>query len=150
MGLKHRINWYSLGQTYVRQPGIQGIRPSKITHLSLGANHSLRNKRAWVLVNFSRIRLCDPVDCSPPGSSVHGILQTRTLKWVAMPFFRGSFRPRDRTAISWGSCTAGGFIYLFIYFTAESLGKPRNKQRSADNQRLANAQMQHFHLRILS
>ena len=40
--------------------------------------------------------------------------------------------------------------YLFIYFTAESLGKPRNKQRSANNQRLANAQMQRFHLRILS
>ena len=30
--------------------------------------------------------LCDPVDCGPPGSSVHGILQVRTLEWVAMPF----------------------------------------------------------------
>ena len=34
---------------------------------------------------------CNPVDCSPPGSSVHGILQARTLEWVAMPFFRGIF-----------------------------------------------------------
>ena len=33
--------------------------------------------------------LCDPVDCSPPGSSVHGILQARILEWVAMPSFRG-------------------------------------------------------------
>ena len=34
--------------------------------------------------------LCDPVDCSPPGSSVHGILQARILEWVAIPFTRGS------------------------------------------------------------
>ena len=33
--------------------------------------------------------LCDPVDCSPPGSSVHGILQARILEWVAISFFRG-------------------------------------------------------------
>ena len=32
--------------------------------------------------------LCDPVDCSPPGSSVHGILQARILEWVAIPFSR--------------------------------------------------------------
>ena len=37
--------------------------------------------------------LCDPMDCSPPGSSVHGILQTRTLKWAAMPSCRGSSQP---------------------------------------------------------
>ena len=36
------------------------------------------------------LTLCDPVDCSPPSSSVHGILQARTLEWVAMPFSRGS------------------------------------------------------------
>ena len=34
--------------------------------------------------------LCDPTDCSPPGSSVHGILQARTLEWVAISFSRGS------------------------------------------------------------
>ena len=34
--------------------------------------------------------LCNPVDCSPPGSSVHGIFQARTLKWATTPFFRGS------------------------------------------------------------
>ena len=42
----------------------------------------------------SCLTLCDPVDCSPPGSSVDGILQTRTLDWVAMPSSRGSSRPR--------------------------------------------------------
>ena len=39
--------------------------------------------------------LCDPVDCSPPGSSVHGILQARILEWVAVSFSRGSSPPRD-------------------------------------------------------
>ena len=42
----------------------------------------------------------DPVDCSPPGSSVHGILQARILKWVTISFSRGSPRPRDRTRVS--------------------------------------------------
>ena len=45
----------------------------------------------------SCLTLCDPVDCSPPGSSVQGILQARILEWVAMPSSRGSSRPKDRT-----------------------------------------------------
>ena len=44
--------------------------------------------------------LCYPMDCSPPGSSVHGILQARILEWVAMTSFRGSSRTKDRTHIS--------------------------------------------------
>ena len=44
--------------------------------------------------------LCDPVDCSPPGSSVRGILQARILEWVAISFSRGSSRLRDRTQVS--------------------------------------------------
>ena len=40
------------------------------------------------------------MDCSPPGSSVHGILQARVLEWVAIPFSRGSSRPRDWTQVS--------------------------------------------------
>ena len=44
-----------------------------------------------VLVTQSRLTLCDPMDCSPPGSSVHGILQARILEQVAMPFLQGIF-----------------------------------------------------------
>jgi len=44
--------------------------------------------------------LCDPMNCSPPGSSVYGILQARILEWVAISFSRGSSRPRDRTQVS--------------------------------------------------
>ena len=43
----------------------------------------------------SRPTVCDPIDSSPPGSSVHGVLQARILEWVAMPSSRGSFRPGD-------------------------------------------------------
>ena len=48
----------------------------------------------------SCLTLCHPMDYSPPGSSVHGVLQTRILEWVAIPFSRGSSRPRDRTSVS--------------------------------------------------
>ena len=53
-----------------------------------------RNK---VLVAQSCPTLCDPMDCSPPGSSVHGILQARILEWITMPSSRGSSWPRDWT-----------------------------------------------------
>lgn len=51
--------------------------------------------------------LCNLMDCSLPGSSVHGFLQAGRLEWVAIPFFRGSSRPRDRTGVS---CIAGRFL----------------------------------------
>ena len=57
-----------------------------------------------VLVAQSCPILCDPMECSPPGSSVLGILQARILEWVAIPFSRESSWPRDWT---WVSCIAG-------------------------------------------
>ena len=54
--------------------------------------------------------LCAPMDCSPKGSSVHGILQARILEWVAMSSSRGSSQPRDQIHIYCGSCVAGGFF----------------------------------------
>ena len=62
--------------------------------------------------------LCDPVDCSLPGSPVHGILQARVVERVAIPFSRESSQPRDQTHVSCSSCIAGGF------FTGEPPGKP--------------------------
>ena len=54
------------------------------------------------------LTLCNSMEYSPPGSSVHGILQARILEWdsITIPFPRGFFQPRDRT---WVSCIAGGF-----------------------------------------
>ena len=52
----------------------------------------------WLVKSLSRVRLfCDPIDCSPPGSSVHGIFQARLLQWVAISFSRESSQPKDRT-----------------------------------------------------
>ena len=50
-------------------------------------------------VTQSCLTLCDPMDCSLSGSSVHGIFQARVLEWVAISFFRGSSQPRDRTQV---------------------------------------------------
>ena len=55
--------------------------------------------------------LCDLMDCSPSGFSVHGILQARILERVAIPFSRGSSWPRDWT---WVSSTGGGFFTIWI------------------------------------
>ena len=54
--------------------------------------------------------VCDPTDCSLPGSSIHGIFQARVLEWVAISFSRGSSWPRDRT---WVSHTAGRLFTIW-------------------------------------
>ena len=63
-----------------------------------------------VLVTQSCPTLCSPIDCSQPGSSVHGILQERILEWVAISFSRGSSQSRDWT---WVSCFAGSFLKVW-------------------------------------
>ena len=52
------------------------------------------------MTDESREGVCHPMDCSPPGSSVHGILQVRMLEWVAMPSSMESSQPRDWTGAS--------------------------------------------------
>ena len=61
--------------------------------------------------------LCDPMDCGPPGFSVHGIFQARVPEWLTISFSRGSSRPRDRTQVSRiaGRC-----------FTSEPPGKQKH------------------------
>ena len=69
-----------------------------------------------VLVAQPCLTLCDLMDYSPPGSSVHGILQMRILEWVTVPFSRESSRPRDRT---WLSCMTGRLFT--VWATGEAL-----------------------------
>ena len=65
------------------------------TRLSSACTH------IWSKVkSLSRVRLCDPMDCSLQGSSVHGVFQARVLDWVAISFSRGSSQLRDRTWVS--------------------------------------------------
>ena len=54
----------------------------------------------WKLVAQLYLTLCDPMNCSPSGFSAHGILLARILEWIAIPFSKGSFQPRDQTWIS--------------------------------------------------
>ena len=69
-----------------------------------------------LLVTKSYLTLCDPVDLSPPGSSVHWVFQARILKWVAIPFSRGSSKSRIQTQVY---CIAGRFFTLWA--TKEAL-----------------------------
>ena len=78
-------------------------------------NHSVIHLKVKLLVTQSGLILCDPLDCSLPVSSVHGILQARILEWVAIPFSKESSQSRDQT---WVSHPAGRF------FTTEPPGKP--------------------------
>ena len=77
---------------------------------------------SWVVGFFRSVShvwlFCNPMDCSLPGSSVHGILQARILEWVAIFFSEGSSRPTDQTHISCISCVTVRF------FTTAPLGKP--------------------------
>ena len=82
-----------------------------------------------VLVAQSCPTLCDPMEYSPPGSSVHGILQPRTLEWVAISFSRGSSQPRDWTQVLLhcrqtlyhlshkGSLSSHLFVCMYIHYT---------------------------------
>ena len=82
---------------------------------------------------FSCVWLCDPTECSPPGSSTFGILQARILEWVAMPSSKGSSQPRDRTQVShiagrfftiWATREAQEYWSRVTYPSPEGLPNP--------------------------
>ena len=102
-----------------------------VLHLFLTFHVSSSRRRSWALQDESNTRsllparvrvqslqscltLYDPVDCSPPGSSVHGILQARILECLALPSSRGSSQPRDQTRVSYVSALAGRFFTISI------------------------------------
>ena len=86
-------------QPWGRCSGDRGFLPFCWLRLCIGATDDefLQSKDAWVP---SHIQLWDPMDCSPPGSPVHGISQPRALEWVAISSSRVSSQSRDQTYIS--------------------------------------------------
>ena len=70
----------------------------------------------WKWKLLSCVQLCDPMDCSPSGSSAHGIFQARILEWVATPFSRESSWLRDRTRVS---CIVGRFFTIWATWEAQ-------------------------------
>ena len=77
--------------------------------------HVLIEVKVWVAQ--SCLTLCNPMDCGPPSSSVHGILQARVLQWAAISSSRRTFWPRDQT---WVSCIAGRFFTVWAIREAHS------------------------------
>ena len=79
--------------------------------------------RAWLLVDRLQclclqllqacLSLCNPMDCSPPDSSVHGIFRARILDWFAISFSRGSSQPKDGTSLSCVSCISRQILHCW-------------------------------------
>jgi len=107
--LKYQFSWYK----EYKRPRWHSLGSSPRLSLSSPvALDSSRSPRAVLcLVARLCLPLCNPMDYSLPGSSVHGILQARILEWVAISFSRGSSRPRDWTHNSCVSCTARQVLY---------------------------------------
>ena len=108
---------------YAIQQLIWNSRPHKSLHTHVYS--SFIQKLKAMKMSFSTAKslqlcltLCNHMDYSPLGSSVHGILQTRILEWVATPFSRGSPQPRART---WVSCIGGRFFTIWDIREAPSL-----------------------------
>ena len=101
------------GRNLTLKPGQPGLG----YELHPPLTNSMLNKESESEVVQSCPTLWDPMDCSPPRSSVHGISQTRILQWDAMPSSRGSSRPRDRTHISYISCIVTKYIPIIIPFS---------------------------------
>ena len=118
------LNWTELSslQEYLANPDLaerfqdwcSKVQDSLGFHVTVGYHASDLVSGSLVLILFKSacvcakllqlcLTLCNPMDCSLPGSSVHGFLQVRILEWSAMPSSSGSFQPRDRPSISLAS-----------------------------------------------
>ena len=94
------------------------------------------------IIVLSRVRLCDPMDCNPPDSSVHGIFQTRMLEWVAISYFKESSWPRDWTIPSVSPALQEDSL------PAEPSGKPHcvNNQQQFHSSQLTDPEVAHLDL----
>ena len=87
--------------------------------------------------------LCDPVDCSPPGSSVHGIILARILELVTISFSRGSSLPRDHTHISCSSCIVRQILYHWATLDQNNCTSIRFSSVTQSCQTLRPRELQH-------
>ena len=101
-------------------------------------------KHEWVIVAQSCLTLCNPMDGSPPGSSVHGILQARLLEWVAVSFSSISMRGKCNRLLSieeerlcWTNIIKGKFLGGLTDNKMERLGavNKADRIRSIENAR---------------
>ena len=99
-GFTHLKWWTMLADIGKSHPSFQNFLTIRIIYISI-----------CVCSVLSRIQLWQPMHCSLPGSSVHGISQARTLEWVAISYSRESSWPRDRTPISYVCCIGRQILY---------------------------------------
>ena len=98
-------------KTQSKSQSLDNAKPGpRVQFHPVSPGHPITHVRACVLLLQSCLTLCDPMDCSPPGSSVHGTLQATILEWVAMCCSRGSSQPRDRTGVFHLPVLAGRFF----------------------------------------
>ena len=107
-------------------------RSSDLLNQEIVIERVIWKAKKWVLVTWSCPTLCDPLDCSPPGSSVYRISQARILEWVVTSFFRGCSQSRDQILVS---CIGRWILYHSAtreaqYFTTE---KKKNNWSSRAN-----------------
>ena len=105
------VGGHSLLQGDLPNPGIDPRSPALQADSLPSEPPGKPRKYPYVKVAQLCLTLCDPIDCSPPGSFVHGILQARILEWVAVPSSKGSSQLRDWTQVS---CIAGRFITIWV------------------------------------
>ena len=94
------IKWASLPQK-----SLQILIPLWLELNHKIANSNMNIKVRYLIVQVSKVvqsclTVCDPMDCSLPRSSVHGVSQARILEWVALSYSGGSSQPRDQTPVS--------------------------------------------------
>ena len=110
--LKQHYHFTSISMSIIKKTNKQTTTTKKTDKTASVSNFSE--------VIQSCLTLCDPMDYSLPGSSVHRIFQARILEWVAISFSRRSSWPRDRT---WVSCTAGRLFNVWAIKEAPVLAK---------------------------
>ena len=134
--LRTLTRWF-LSQTYMEITILPVLGEQEGTHVWGHTDRGWDTQAFWhqrhdaVYISVSVLiqslpTLCDPMDCSPSGSSVHGIFQARILDWVVISYSRGSPWPRDRTRVSCISCTGRQILYHGA--TKEANGELEKKQ----------------------
>ena len=118
MVLVHRILQQKSSKTHLSWTGwsmIEGTTSAFLISLALIRFQVKSNCQRFLVysVTQSCLTLCDPTDCSPPDSPLHGIFQARILEWVAISSSRRSSWPKDRNCVSCSSCTGRWILYCW-------------------------------------
>ena len=110
--------WLELCRHGSSELSITSDGPALLTHVGL----EQKSEQEGGPLTLSHVQLCNPMDCGPPGSSIHRIFPTRILEWVAISSSRGSPWPRDQTHISCVPCIAGRFFPCWAIREAHERG----------------------------